>query len=146
MGVNRFAGRNRRSRQFSRKTGKRRYGGAKRLRRLSRRARYRRSAAAQSRQIRKIAGSLASTKGIKRPRYDLRDHFPAAKRWLGESSAMSRDEQMYSPWTGNLRRAARAGAKRFARNYARGLFARQTGLPEWVGDFLLRNPFPHDEL
>ena len=63
MGVNRFVGRNRGSRRYSRKTGKRRYAGAKKLKRVARRAKYRRSAAAQSRQIRKIAGSLAATKG-----------------------------------------------------------------------------------
>lgn len=63
MGVNRFVGRNRGSRRYSRKTGRRKYGGAKKLKRVARRARYRRSAAAQSRQIRKIAGSLAATKG-----------------------------------------------------------------------------------
>lgn len=60
---NRFRSRNRRSRQFSKKTGKRKYAGAKRLRRLAKRARFRRSARAQSRQIRKLAGTLADTKG-----------------------------------------------------------------------------------
>lgn len=156
MGVNRFVGRNRGSRRYSRTTGKRKYAGNKRLKRLARRARFRRSAVAQSRQIRKLAGSLADTKGTKRPRYDIRDHFPSAKRWLGESSDLSRDSQMTidNPMggtlrghnRGTLRGLVRRGADRFARNYARGLFARQTGLPEWVGDFLMRNPFPHDEL
>ncbi len=65
MGFNRFRGRNRRSGQYSRKTGKRRYAGAKKLKRLRRRARRRRSADAQSHQIRQIAGSLATTKGTR---------------------------------------------------------------------------------
>lgn len=76
MGVNRFVGRNRGSRRFSRKTGRRKYAGSKKLKRIARRARYRRSAGAQSRQIRQIAGSLASTKGkLKREHPDSVSHF-----------------------------------------------------------------------